>query len=359
MMSFSWRRRMKLLAGWAAALILLTGCAKLQDAAEIAGREAVEELSGKVSEMLGEEGAEEFAGEQDSAPGQSVGTEEEDVQERGVISGKMSASYTEAANRMEIHFLDVGQGDCILIKSGEHAILIDAGNNGDGEQICSYLREMQVSKLDYCIGTHPHADHIGAMDDVIRNFDIGTVILPDKVHTSQTYEDVLDAIEEKRLEITIASVGDTYDCGDMSFVILGPVGDYGDNLNDWSVGIRLTHGENAAVFTGDAEAGAEGDMCGTGLELEADLWKAGHHGSSTSNSPQMLNAVSPSYTVISCGEGNSYGHPHMETLEAFRERGIQVYRTDEQGTVIAYSDGEQFTFSCEPSTTWKAGTDGD
>ena len=343
------RRWARLLPACAAALLLM-GCAQLEDAAEEVGRAAVEEVS---KELLGtlQGRAPGESGEEQGNPGQhaeSSGTEDETeaqgVQERAV------------SGILEIHFLDVGQGDCILVKNGEHAMLIDAGNNGDGDQICGYLREQGVFKLDYCIGTHPHADHIGAMDDVIRNMEVGELILPDKIHTTKTFEDVLDAAEEKGLGITTAAVGDTYACGEASFVILGPVEDYGDDLNNWSVGIRLSYGGTAAVFAGDAESAAEADMCGTGLALDADLWKAGHHGSSTSNSPQILDAVSPSYAVICCGEGNSYGHPHAETLEEFRERGIQVFRTDEQGTVVAYSDGEEFSFSCEPSTTWAPGT---
>ena len=249
--------------------------------------------------------------------------------------------------QLQVHFLDVGQADSILIRTGEAAMLVDAGTNESGRAVVSYLKEQGVETLNYVIGTHPHEDHIGGMDDVIREMDVKEVILPDKIHTSKTFEDVLDAIEEKGLSVTIARQGDVYTLGDAQFTILAPCAgkDYGDDLNNWSVGIRLVYGDNSFVLTGDAEKEAEADMVASGENLQGDVWKAAHHGSSTTNTSQMLDAVQPGYAVISCGKDNSYGHPHKETLEAFAKRGIQVFRTDEQGTIVITSDGEKLTFS--------------
>lgn len=256
---------------------------------------------------------------------------------------------------MEVSFLDVGQADCILIQSEGHSMLVDAGKNEDGETIVSYLESKGISRLDYVVGTHPHEDHIGGLDVVIRTFSVGTVILPDKIHTSKTFEDVLTAIENKGLEITLAKPGDTYTLGKGSFTILSPGRDYGDTLNNWSVGIRLVNGSNSFIMTGDGEQEAETDILSTGLTLKSDVLKAGHHGSETSNSDSFLDAVQPQYAVISCGKENQYGHPDLSVLENFRKRGISVFRTDEQGTITAVSDGTSITWNAEPSGSMEAG----
>lgn len=260
---------------------------------------------------------------------------------------------------MEVHFIDVGQADCVLILSAGHAMLVDAGNNADAKTITSYLNEQGVTRLDYVIGTHPHEDHIGSLDTVIKTCEIGEVILPDKIHTSKTFEDVLDAIETKGLAITLAEPGDTYPIGDASFTVLSPNADYGDNLNNWSVGIRLTNGTTSFLMSGDAEKAAEQDILDNGLDLSADVFKVSHHGSETSNSAAYLKAINPSSAVISCGENNQYGHPDSSVLEEFKKLGIDVYRTDEQGTIIAVSDGKTVTFSTKPSATMKSGTRAD
>lgn len=247
-----------------------------------------------------------------------------------------------------VHFIDVGQGDSILIESAGHAMLVDAGENNQAEAVEAYLRRMNVKKLDYVIGTHPHSDHIGGLDVVIRDFEVEKVIMPPVEHTTKTFEDVLDAVADKGLKITKPVAGDTYELGAASFEIIAPNrGDYGDDLNNWSVGIRLTQGERSFVMAGDAEAGAEADICANGLELSADVLKLGHHGSSTSTSEEFLKAVNPSSAVISCGKDNDYGHPHRETMDLMEKYGITVYRTDQMGTVTVTTDGKKLTWKTE------------
>lgn len=265
---------------------------------------------------------------------------------------------TPEAEQMSVHFIDVGQADSIFIDTPSADMLIDAGENEDGAAVVSYLQQQGVTKLDYVIGSHPHEDHIGGMDDVIHNFEIGMVILPGKAHTSQTYMEVLQAIQDKGLGITQAVTGDTYALGTAEFTILSPNADadYGDELNNWSVGIRLVNGENSFVFTGDAEARTEKDILNTGIDLKADVFKAGHHGSETSNSEALLDAVNPDSVVISCGKGNQYGHPDLSVLDLFQRHGLQIFRTDEQGTVVAKSDGADITWSTAPSTSMTPGT---
>ena len=270
-------------------------------------------------------------------------------------AGAVSADSVEEAGRnmqeMEVHFLDVGQADCILISCGGHYMLVDAGNNQDGEMIVSYLKEQGITELDYVIATHPHADHIGGLDTVIENFGIKTLFMPQKVHTTATFEDVIAAIENHDLSITAPKPGDTYPLGSSSFTILSPVKeDYGEELNNWSVGIKLVHGSNSIVMCGDAEEEAEEDICLSGLDISADVLKLGHHGSRTSTGELFLKTVDPKYAIISCGRGNDYGHPHKETLEKLSEEGIFVFRTDEQGTIILKSDGKSLQFNAESGT---------
>lgn len=246
---------------------------------------------------------------------------------------------------LKIHFIDVGQADSILIQIGDNACLIDAGNNEDSELVSSYLDEAGVKKLDYIIGTHPHEDHIGGLDVVIDNFQIDKVILPEYTLTTKTFLDVLDAIENKGLKITKPMVGDEYKLGDASFTIIAPVkSDYGDNANNYSVGIKLVYGKTSFVTVGDAEIIAEKDMLGTGIDLTADLFKASHHGSHTSNSEEFLNAIDPTFAVISVGEGNSYGHPNSNVVTTLLEDDVQIYRTDKQGTIVVSSDGVNLSF---------------
>lgn len=234
--------------------------------------------------------------------------------------GQEPSALPAADGAMTVHFIDVGQGDSLLAESDGHFLLVDAGENDQGDTVIAYLREAGVTSLDYVIGTHPHSDHIGGLDDVIRAFDVKAVILPPVAHTTKTFEDVLDAVQEKNLTLTQPKPGDSYALGDAAFTILAPQADYGDDLNNWSVGIRLACAEGALVACGDAEAQAEEDIAASSLPLSADVLKVGHHGSSTSTSNAFLQAVSPAWAVISCGEGNSYGHPHEETLKSWRTR---------------------------------------
>lgn len=261
----------------------------------------------------------------------------------------------EAAGELEVHFLDVGQGDATLIACDGHYMLIDAGNNDKGTLVQSYLEQQGVETLDYVIGTHPDADHIGGLDVILYKFDCGTVILPEVENDTRTYEDVIRVLEEKDYPVTAPVVGDTYTLGGASFTIIAPNGDYGDDLNDWSVGILLQNGENRFLFTGDAGEQAEQDILANGIDISADVYKASHHGSNTASSEAFIQAVSPEYAVISVGEGNQYGHPHAEVLNRFREAGIEVFRTDEQGTIVAASDGTDITWNTASSGSWQAG----
>lgn len=265
-----------------------------------------------------------------------------------------TAGAAVATEKLQVHFIDVGQGDSTLITCGGEAMLIDAGDNDQGTKVQDYLTAQGITRLKYMIGTHPDADHIGGMDVVIYKFDCDTIIMPDESKNTATYRDVIDTMKNRRYTNTLPSVGAVYTLGDAEFTILSPSHGY-DNSNNNSVVILLTHGENSFLLTGDAQEPAEADILAAGLSVKADVYKAGHHGSSTSSSQAFLEAVSPTFAVISCGEDNSYGHPHAEVLNSFRMKGIQVFRTDEQGTILATSDGKTITWNCSPTESWLSG----
>lgn len=274
------------------------------------------------------------------------------------IPDAQAAAEDADVSDLEVHFIDVGQGDATLILSGGHAMLIDAGDNDRGTAVQSYLRSQGVENIDYVIGTHPDADHIGGLDVVLYKFDCETVILPDIDSDTRTYEDVLAALDEKDYAVTYPVVGQTYPLGDAAFTIVAPNRDYGSDKNDWSVGILLQNGENRFLFTGDAGEDAEEDMLANGIDLAADVYKVAHHGSDTGSSEAFLAAVAPDWAVISVGEDNTYGHPDAQVLNDLRGAGVSVFRTDEQGTIVAVSDGSEITWNCSPSDSWKAGERG-
>lgn len=250
-------------------------------------------------------------------------------------------------DQLKVHFIDVGQGDSILIETENSAMLIDAGENDQGTTVVEYLRSQNIESLDYVIGTHPHSDHIGGLDTVIETFPIETIILPPVTHTTKTFEDVLDAIEETGNKITKPRVGDTYSLDDAYFTIIAPNSEKYSELNNYSVGIKLDYENNSFVFTGDAETLAEDEMLENGINLSADVFKLGHHGSITSNSNEFLDAIDPDYAIVSAGVDNQYGHPHVEILQAILDRGIKLYRTDLQGTIVLTSDGNEILANTE------------
>ena len=257
-------------------------------------------------------------------------------------------------DKMEVHFIDVGQGDATLIICDEHAMLIDTGDTDKGTAVQNYLRKQNVKKLDYLILTHPDADHIGGAPVMITKFEIDKVFVSNYEKDNKTYQKLIQALDNKRKKATTPKVGSKYSLGTAEITIIAPNSEY-DNPNDASVGVIIRNGDHRFLFAGDAGEDAEQDILENGIDLSVDVYHAGHHGSRTATSEEFFDAVKPAYAVISCGEGNSYGHPHAQTLNLFRANGVKVYRTDEQGSIIAESDGTQLSWNCSPSTTWVAG----
>lgn len=246
-------------------------------------------------------------------------------------------------DELRVSFIDVGQGDSEFIElpNGE-TMLIDAGTNETGKNVVDYIKSLGYTSINYVVGTHPHEDHIGGLDDVIKTFDIGSIYMPKITADTKTFEDVLDAAESKNLMINTAKSGvSIMDTEDLSVKFLAPTLDSYENTNDYSAVVKVVYGDTSYLFTGDAEDFSENLITD---DVNADVLKVGHHGSSTSTSTEFLKKVSPASAVISCGKDNSYGHPHSETLQKLADMGTAVYRTDELGTIVSVSDGKTITF---------------
>ena len=254
----------------------------------------------------------------------------------------------------------MGQGDCSLIKWEGAAALIDCGEAEYADTVLNYLKNQGVEKLDYIIASHPHSDHMGGMSEIIENVEVGKVIAPrvsaEMTPTSKAYERFTAALRDKALKLTAAKPGTVYSLSGRTaeatektppkLEILSPVNDY-DDLNNYSVTVKLTYGTTSYLFTGDIEKEAENDILESGADISADVLKIAHHGSSSSTGEEFYGAVSPEICVIQCGEGNSYGHPHADTVKLLEANGAKVYRTDVNGTVMVYSDGDEILVRTE------------
>lgn len=236
-----------------------------------------------------------------------------------------------------VHTIDVGQGSAVLIETMGGNMLIDAGEPHMGAFVVYYLQSQGIMHLDYIVATHPHNDHIGGMPQVMSAFSVGTIIMPDAVHDTMAFENLLDSIESYNIPVWVPSLGDAFWLGDAEFTVLAPVYDHYSSLNDMSIVLRMQHGHNGFLFMGDAEEISERDILRTWSYIGAHVLKLGHHGSRTSTSQAFLDAVNPMVAIISCGVNNQFGHPHPEVLQALYERDIMVFRTDESGTIIVHS----------------------
>lgn len=257
-----------------------------------------------------------------------------------------SASRNSAVSAT-VHFVDVGQADCIFVQDGDDTLLIDVGNRDDDELVVDYLQGLGIDQIDYFVATHPHEDHIGCAATVLRTFDVDMVIKSAAENTTACYTSMMDTIEQKNIPVDIATPGKEYDLGDGAFQVLGPINDNSDDLNNCSVVIRYCIGDITYLFTGDAEREEEQDILDAGYDVQADVLKVGHHGSSTSTSYPWLRAVMPTYAVIMCGENNEYGHPHEETISKLNDADVSYYITSQTGTVVMETDGETIQISTE------------
>lgn len=251
-----------------------------------------------------------------------------------------------------VHFVDVGQGDGAIVVCDGKTLVIDGGTAENGAKMVEYLQNtLHVSKVDFVIGTHPHADHIGGLPDVIRACKVKKLYSPVDEFEAKTFETMKRAADDKKLKITVPQAGQSFSLGRAKVEFLAPLGIY-DNVNDLSLVIRITYGQTAFLFTGDAERPSEYDMTDSGEDLSATVLKVGHHGSNTSTSYIFLRQVMPAYAIISCGKDNAYGHPHEEVLSRLADEGAAVYRTDECGRIVCRSNGAKVTVRTEKGKKW-------
>ncbi|MGM9591979.1 MAG: ComEC/Rec2 family competence protein [Oscillospiraceae bacterium] len=237
-----------------------------------------------------------------------------------------------------VHYIDVGQGDSELVCCNGEYMLIDAGEPDASDAVLEYLDRHGIDKLDYLVCTHSHSDHCGGLDAVVERLEVGTVFTSPYAGDSPSYEIFTDAVYDAGLELTVPELGESYRLGEASFSFIGPLEDY-DNTNDDSLVLRLEYGDTSFLFTGDMTAKAEKDLIKDGASLRCDVLKVGHHGSSGSSCYQFLYEAQPGIGVISCEKGNSYGHPHEETLSRLDDAEVTVYRTDLEGSIVIFSDG--------------------
>ncbi|MEG0691704.1 MAG: MBL fold metallo-hydrolase [Oscillospiraceae bacterium] len=268
------------------------------------------------------------------------------------IKQSISSDSDAKSNDCEVHFIDVGQGDSTLIISDGKTILIDAGENDKGKIVVDYIKKLGIRKIDMVMVTHPHSDHMGGMDTVINEFEIGKVVMPKIPHklvpTTRTYTDFLTSIANKGLKITPAKVGTQYDFGKGLITILGPAGDFED-LNDTSLVVKFVYDKGRSfLFTGDMEKPAEKAMLTQkNIDVKVDVLKVAHHGSTTSTTKDFYKAVNPQYCVILVGNDNSYNHPSDKILDRIKENAAKVYRTDYQGSIVFGIADNQFNIRYE------------
>lgn len=271
-------------------------------------------------------------------------------------SGKYVENESEinAIEGMRVHFLDVGQGLCILVELDDKVLIYDGGDSDTSSYVVAYLKQQGITEIDYMISSHYDSDHLSGLIGCLNAFEVKHVIGSDYEHDSRLYDSFMDAVEEEGLKVQYPDVGTRFQLGEAEFTILAPE-EIVDDSNANSVAIKLTYGESDFIFTGDADVASEKKMVASGIDLECDVLSLGHHGSSTSNSSLFLEKTVPEYAVISCGVGNSYGHPHVEVVELLEAMEIAVFRSDVQGTVIAVADGKSITWSEAPCNDYSDG----
>ncbi|BFH16802.1 MBL fold metallo-hydrolase [Paenibacillus melissococcoides] len=263
----------------------------------------------------------------------------------GIPAINQTVQPQQSAGTLQVYYLDVGQGDSTLIKTpkGQH-ILIDGGDNHKGQDVVEYLESLGITQLDVVIATHPDADHIGGLDTVIDAIPTKSVYAPKVSHTTNTYKDFLMSVKNRGLKIKAAKAGLEIPLEGVTAKFVAPVAEYGKDLNAWSAVLHLTYGKTSFLFTGDAETRSEKDMLEHPKKVRADVLKVGHHGSDTSTSQDFLDAVKPAYAVISAGVDNKYGHPKKTIVNRLKKAGVEIFRTDQQGTITAISDGTTITW---------------
>ena len=257
-------------------------------------------------------------------------------------TNEKTVSTLKTNSNLEVYYFDVGQADSILIRENDNNILIDAGNNEDGEKLVNYLKnDLNIEKFNMVVGTHPHEDHIGGLDNVIDSFDIDTILMPNATSTSKIFENVLDSIEKKDYKITVPKINEEFNYNNINIKVLYTGTDEKD-LNNTSIVLKLTYQNNKFLFMGDATSKVEKKLLNE--DIKSDVLKIGHHGSEYSTTKNFLDKVNPQYAIIEVGKNNTYKHPKKITLDKLNKKNIKIYRTDIDGTIKVASDGNNLKF---------------
>ncbi len=257
-------------------------------------------------------------------------------------TNEKTVSTLKTNSNLEVYYFDVGQADSILIRENDNNILIDAGNNEDGEKLVNYLKnDLNIEKFNMVVGTHPHEDHIGGLDNVIDSFDIDTILMPNATSTSKIFENVLDSIEKKDYKITVPKINEEFNYNNINIKVLYTGTDEKD-LNNTSIVLKLTYQNNKFLFMGDATSKVEKKLLNE--DIKSDVLKIGHHGSEYSTTKNFLDKVNPQYAIIEVGKNNTYKHPKETTLDKLNKKNIKIYRTDIDGTIKVTSDGNNLKF---------------
>ncbi len=261
-----------------------------------------------------------------------------------VESNEETSVSTFSGDTLRVNYIDVGQGDSIFIQlPNNETMLIDAGEAYMSKNVINYLNNLGITKIDYVVGTHPHTDHIGGLEEVINTFDIGSIYMPNAISTSKTYEDLLTTISNKGLKVKTAKSGVVILSEDnLKLEFIAPNSDDYSNLNNYSAVLKLTYLDNTFLFMGDAETLSEDEITS---DVNADVIKVGHHGSDSSSGIEFVKKVSPEYAIIMVGEGNSYNHPYQSIIDRYESVGAKVLRTDLDGNIICDSDGASVSCS--------------
>ncbi len=254
---------------------------------------------------------------------------------------------TKELQGFEIDFLDVGQGNAVLVECDGQYAMIDGGGRSSSSYVVSYLTEHNVPKIDLMIASHYDEDHISGLVGIINTTPVGLFLGPSYQTDTKIFDSLVNAIADNKVAFETPNVGDFYYLGSATFEVVGPLYYSHKDDNDNSIGIRVHYGDNTFLFLGDTSEEGEQELLNYGIDLKSDVYMVSHHGSMYSSSMDLLKEVNPRYAIISVGEGNQYNHPNEKTLARLSNLGVKVYRTDRDGVIIINSDGEKIKVSCQ------------
>lgn len=261
-----------------------------------------------------------------------------------IFRGKdRTISISTGKKLMKTHFLDCGDADSIFIEYPDgKCMLVDAGESSFKNSLESFIREKGYDRIDYLVASHPHSDHIGGMSHIVKNFDIGSFYTSNVIHTTQTFENLLTALEDKNLKINLISRGDIIPSSICEVAVLAPEKRQYLRINNYSAVLKIVYNKVSSILCADAEADSEREMMQSGIDLKADVVKIGHHGSFTSTTTGFLKTINPSDAIISVGKDNENGYPSKNIINRLKNKGIKIHRTDEKGNITMVTDGHVY-----------------